>query len=562
MSPIYPSFEYLPRHVVQKVVDYVASSSRLQFDGVKPGSDDYKELPMELLWVCRNFREVVYARFSKTHKLVLSGQSSRVASTRDSWPSCFRDFANYSPPHLTKELVIELDPQTIFDGKAYKLLSRLPQAWFIFPASRLVALRFISYEFQDIEGTGLSEAESNISAFVRELRQLVPNASDIKIQAYGYLASISPNTLRFFGSLATQLCQGYSCMTFMEGAMGSAVKFQASGFRDLGHIDCVIHNDGARYLLFARHNAPTLKSLTFRLSPLVDISSLIQDANGRYVEYPCLHTLELRLQTTAPSKQPRVFAGAVPFPKLRRLCIDTHYPFGDDTPFRGNAATLEHLSIILCRDSANMLKQCSVFTPVSHPRLSFVKLGQVSELVPDAFETPAAYTQFMLSIAPRAPVREISCLETRVSALTSALSLHTDFAHIQILSLPSTYMLIWHAMALIKSLPLLTDLHSRAPNLGPLPAGVTQDELPAHTIAKYSLMGHRFRCWSFTSFSLDDSSDTVRCTLLLALVCPNFDYAATYHMNRRPFMLQMGKTIYSEQFKEHATRLQRLLFDR
>ncbi|KAJ2451694.1 hypothetical protein GGF42_004198, partial [Coemansia sp. RSA 2424] len=104
MSPIYPSFESLPHHVVQKVVDYVASSSRLQFDGVKPGSDDYKELQMELLWVCRNFREVIYARFSKTHKLVLSGPSGTVASTRDSWPSCFRDFANYSPPHLTKEL--------------------------------------------------------------------------------------------------------------------------------------------------------------------------------------------------------------------------------------------------------------------------------------------------------------------------------------------------------------------------------------------------------------------------------------------------------------------------
>ncbi|KAJ2334372.1 hypothetical protein GGI00_001888, partial [Coemansia sp. RSA 2681] len=507
------------------VVDYVASSSRLQFDGVKPGSDDYKELQMELLWVFRNFREVVYARFSKTHKLVVSGLSSRVASTRDSWPSCFRDFANCSPPHLTKELVIELDPQTIFDGEACKLLSRLPKSWFIFPASRSVALQFISHEFQEIEETGLSEAESNISAFVHELRQLVPNASDIKIQAYGYLADMSPNTLRFFGSLATQLCQGYSCMTFMEGEMGSAVKFQASGFRDLGYIDCVIHNDGARYLLFARHNAPTLKSLTFKLSPAVDISSLIQDANGRYVEYPCLHTLELRLQTAAPSKQPRVFAGAVPFPKLRRLCIDTRYPFGDDTPFRGNAAMLEHLSIMLCQDLASMLKQHSVFTPVSHPRLSFVKLGQ------------------------GARARDQLAGDTRFSA------------HIQILSLPSTYMLIWHAMALIKSLPLLTDLHSRAPNLGPLPAGVTQDELPAHTIAKYSPMGHRFRCWSFTSFSLDDSSDTVRCTLLLALVCPNFDYAATYHTNRRPFMLQMEKTIYSEKFKEHATRLQHLLFD-
>ncbi|KAJ2055108.1 hypothetical protein GGI17_006740 [Coemansia sp. S146] len=50
------AFQILPYHVVKLIVDHVAGSSRLQFDGVTTNSDEYRILQVPLLWVCHNFR--------------------------------------------------------------------------------------------------------------------------------------------------------------------------------------------------------------------------------------------------------------------------------------------------------------------------------------------------------------------------------------------------------------------------------------------------------------------------------------------------------------------------
>ncbi|KAJ2878841.1 hypothetical protein H4R27_005625, partial [Coemansia aciculifera] len=50
---------------------------------------------------------------------------------------------------------------------------------------------------------------------------------------------------------------------------------------------------------------------------------------------------------------------------------------------------------------------------------------------------------------------------------------------------------------------------------------------------------------------------------LLALACPNFDYAAaavTRNGQSQFFMEQMEKTIDSDRFKPYAPRLRRLIF--
>ncbi|KAJ2355869.1 hypothetical protein H4S02_012855, partial [Coemansia sp. RSA 2611] len=52
----------------------------------------------------------------------------------------------------------------------------------------------------------------------------------------------------------------------------------------------------------------------------------------------------------------------------------------------------------------------------------------------------------------------------------------------------------------------------------------------------------------------------VRCVLLLALVCPNFDYAAVDITNRDTIMAHMKRMITTDGFRPHALRLRRLLF--
>ncbi|KAJ2117181.1 hypothetical protein IW146_000949 [Coemansia sp. RSA 922] len=103
-----------------------------------------------------------------------------------------------------------------------------------------------------------------------------------------------------------------------------------------------------------------------------------------------------------------VFEDAMPFPILRRLKIPFMYPVGNDIFFRGNAATLEYLSIKLNRDIVVMLREHSVFTSRSHSSLRRVNVEYDDSSEPGELASNAEALQFVLSIGTRASVRGIA----------------------------------------------------------------------------------------------------------------------------------------------------------
>ncbi|KAJ2107684.1 hypothetical protein GGI16_001429 [Coemansia sp. S142-1] len=76
----------------------------------------------------------------------------------------------------------------------------------------------------------------------------------------------------------------------------------------------------------------------------------------------------------------------------------------------------------------------------------------------------------------------------------------------------------------------------------------------------YASMGKRFRFWSLRDTVNQIDKDLVLCVLLLALACPNFDYAATSRSSHTQFMEMVEEAIASDMFKQYAPRLRRLLF--
>ncbi|KAJ2012255.1 hypothetical protein GGI14_005884, partial [Coemansia sp. S680] len=130
---------------------------------------------------------------------------------------------------------------------------------------------------------------------------------------------------------------------------------------------------------------------------LVDISRIIRDANGSYVSYPRLY--KLKLCGSPGGNKPRpVSVGVVPFPSLRHLCLFGHNPFDDDTLFRGNAATLETLDMQVDSKTVSMLRRLVVFTPVSHPRLKFVKANFCGDLPGDQYDFTIDSLQLALRV--------------------------------------------------------------------------------------------------------------------------------------------------------------------
>ncbi|KAJ2411837.1 hypothetical protein GGF41_006260 [Coemansia sp. RSA 2531] len=167
--------------------------------------------------------------------------------------------------------------------------------------------------------------------------------------------------------------------------------------------------------------------------------------------------------------------------------------------------------------------------------------------------------RLILGIAPEAAVRKISSWSFSQAPLP-VLTLLGNHDRLQVLALPGVRVSLWDAMTLIKSLPLLSDFHAKAPTLDPLPAGVTKCSLVKYVSSNYLPMGTRFRCWHFGDKDLKHLKDAVKPFLFLALACPNFDFAAAVDKNREKFAELLEKTISMATYKKYVPRLCRLLY--
>ncbi|KAJ2352219.1 hypothetical protein GGH92_001386 [Coemansia sp. RSA 2673] len=402
------------------------------------------------------------------------------------------------------------------------------------------------------------DAESNISAFVKRVKQIAT-----KLEKIGIILSPHdnepPSPIQQLNDLVQQLCQQAVDIEYEVSRQPVILDQRLNGLRNLVYVSFDSTDGGEQIVQLVRRNASTLQSLDVLESTITNVNGLILNDDGSYMQYPCMHTLKFSGRRGPNVPRLLVFPGAVPFPSLRKLSIGFKCLFGDDTLFRGNAATLETLSLSPSPTSARVIREYRVFTPVSHPKLQYVRFGVISDSEPNIFDTDIEYLRFVLSIGPNAPVRAIydRFIGLEFQSLIPAFGEHTC---IQVLALEGLHLNLWDAIALVTALPLLSDLRTLLPVLGPLPNGVAKHKLPAYVIANYAPTGKRFRCWSY-GYSLDGNGfkEAVRCVLLLALVCPNFDYAAV-GLSGELFMAHMKEMITTDGFRPYAARLRRLLF--
>ncbi|KAJ2065513.1 hypothetical protein GGI17_000326 [Coemansia sp. S146] len=374
---------------------------------------------------------------------------------------------------------------------------------------RCISLHFMMYEPTEDDTPSPPESEANISALVKRIRQMAPMLDEIRVatKVYGWPPEESSDQFGSFVSqfyrLANRVEYGCTAEDFI------LVVLQLDGICNLVHINYKLDEKGQQFAQLAWLNASTLQSL----------------AAQSFVKYPCLHTLKLTEYSSSNVRRRITFKVAAPFPKLRHLYFNLACTLSDDTLFRGNAATLEFLEINLDKPTVFLLNDLNVFTPGSHPKLKCVKVKLMDDSLHFHFDTMARLMRYILSIGPEAPVRSIDG-NIHFVKLTLDLAPLGDCRSIQVLSLANLTLDLWRVINLIKALPLLSDLHTLPPSLGPIPAGVSLANLLAHMCANYSPMGERFRCWHVEEYYSGDAVEIAKCVLLLALACPNFNYAA------------------------------------
>ncbi|KAJ1670768.1 hypothetical protein GGF38_001291 [Coemansia sp. RSA 25] len=551
--------QVLPLHIVELILDYVAGNSRLIFDDTSQGSSEHGELLLPLMNACSNFGAPGLERICRVYELRLSDIPGEYRDKHPSWSRCLRNAG--APTHVrARELDITLSVLDVCSGAALGVLSSELAIDCTFPKARL--LRFMFYlPDEDIwtdAATTLLDADSNISAFVRRIKCMAPVANKVCISVAGRHRHDKPH-VRQFDMLVAQLSQLVPDVGYHFWYQLVTIDLQLSGLTRLAYSSLAFSDNGEVVIQLAQRNALTLQHFSIELQLDTIISSFIQNADGSYVQYPCLYTLRIHGPKLPIATLRRVFPGAVPFPHLLRLSIGYMYPFGDDTPFRGNAATLKSLKLDPSPGMLSILYEHKVFTPISHPKLQYVSLGVISDFEPSPFDTDVEYMRFALSIGPNAPVRTVrdTLVGPRIQSVIPVLREHSC---IQVLTFFGLELNIWDVIALVKALPLLTDLYTAASVLGPLPNGMPKHKLPAYVIENCALASKRFRCWNFFCNAESEIKGSVRCVLLLALACPDFDYAAVNLASRELFMAYMKKMIVTDGFRPYKTRLRRLLF--
>ncbi|KAJ2624863.1 hypothetical protein GGF44_005226 [Coemansia sp. RSA 1694] len=193
--------------------------------------------------------------------------------------------------------------------------------------------------------------------------------------------------------------------------------------------------------------------------------------------------------------------------------------------------------------------------PTSHQKLQSVGISFFDDLTPDVFATAADCLRFVLNIGSRASVREFRGYMEE-DKFIPALSTLGDYACIQVLVLSNMRLDLWQTIALVKLLPLLSDLTAASPNPCPLPDGIMRDELPAYVVSTYAPLGVRFRCWHFIYESGGTDCYGMESVFLLALACPNFTFMTQKGWSHE-FLVEEAKPVIAlDMFKEYTPRLQ------
>ncbi|KAJ2054039.1 hypothetical protein H4S04_000278 [Coemansia sp. S16] len=437
-----------------------------------------------------------------------------VKSAQTSWPFRPKDLG-YPTRHFVKDLKIELSMPGIYSGQTLKLLSRGPYNGCAFPLVRSLTFTFIPppWRRRNYIVASRLRTNTNISALVQRIKVMAPRLDKVNVAVHEYSPYRSQSTIQDFSSLVSQLFQLASRIEYNTHIETTPMDLQLDNIRNLVHINCTCFNSSNEAVQLARQSASTLQILVIKFT---------------------------RRRT------------------YLRLVIKADYPFGDDTLFRGNAATLEDLSMRMDPEMVAMFKEYDVFSPSRHLKLRCVEVGNMRSLIPNPFATSVEYTQYVLDMAPGASVLVIYGVPAN-QTFQPVLSLLGEHTSIRVLRLPFTSMCLWDALVLIKSLPLLTHLHTMSISLGAMPAGVNLDMLPMYMCSTYTSMCKRFRRWSVEYSEKDPSKDTVTCVLLLALVCPNFDHSALEYRLHGSFMAQMKMALALREYEHYSSRLRCLL---
>ncbi|KAJ2056237.1 hypothetical protein GGI17_006303 [Coemansia sp. S146] len=262
MSP----FKILPPHTIELIVDYVAGSSRLQFDGVSQGNKKYARLLIPLLDTCLSFRLSVFTHLFGIYYMRLPGILDNGSL----------------PLQYAKKLDVSVGALDVCSGTLLNVLACEPYANCTFPSVRSIKLTYYLPMVlrQSADEIDSPETESNISAFVERIRQMAPTMTKIGVSLEFNRYNMLQLPVQPFSNLAAQLSQYTMDIKYWLGRQPAILDQRVSGLRSLVYSRSNLKDGGKQIMELARRSVSTLQLLDIDVDAIINITDLIQNADA------------------------------------------------------------------------------------------------------------------------------------------------------------------------------------------------------------------------------------------------------------------------------------------
>ncbi|KAJ2162001.1 hypothetical protein GGF46_000993 [Coemansia sp. RSA 552] len=313
---------------------------------------------LPLLGVSRVWRLSTLAHMSQSYEIGFNHRNMSAFAGCKHWPG-------YIPGHqsciaeFVKTVDLYVDFAAIATGQALEYLKNAADKPTLFPNAHTLTIWLKNgfAQLADLESGMLS----NVDGFFNNVRTQFPSVRNVRLSSSGeYYSQTHIVTCAINGSVSSLLASARQAELVTLKAQRLPALITTPATR-LTAMKSVWDGSYKRVLELIHRNADGLRCLELSFSMFEGFSKLVRDGQNE-VSYPKLQRLVFGQNGVWKAPITGLTTTNILFPSLCHLQMEFEYPFRDNTLFRGNEDTLQHLQIVPNGDVFKRLNNLGVFT--------------------------------------------------------------------------------------------------------------------------------------------------------------------------------------------------------
>ncbi|KAJ2023125.1 hypothetical protein GGI06_001539 [Coemansia sp. S85] len=462
---------------------------------------------------------------------------------------------------LVKRVCINLDLEAIFSGRALDLLKNSIYSAAAFPIARTAQFTLMSNFSVGIENIEYKNAADNLNDFVEAMKPMFPKVVRICVLPGVGDDATNSNFYARYVQFVELVCSHNWQSAIEVDWPTRASQLMPTVVTGLSALLIDMPNDVGMVEALVHQNASTLSSLRISNPPLDGCVNVFETPCGKAVFYPMLEKLAVSSLQKVPKPNYSLGDAPVLLPRLADLAVLWGHPFHDDVLFRGNNATLKRVLLMLDEEFMVILNKFKVFGVSNRPKLKHATLWNNPLGRGGTAEQSRLFNLLALSMASKVQYLVLQS-RTPTDMLVSSITQQPAIATLQCLKLINSTLSFGTLLALIESLPLLSEIALMKLVPEQKHSEMDMRTLLEHLIASYRPLSNRLQYVKYCTGKVEDSMDyEATCSMFLALLCPRFTRFVVNGWLRKKFNRGIRNAIKTEPFINYAERLGRLAFN-